>query len=193
MAIIEAENPPWLNGTRTSLKQPEKRPSGFSVRVQPTSPTPYSTSTDGSETKQAVPSGDTSSRSFEVVTTTSLVAAGISIGASLNDPTVSTVFSPKVKSESDTDTKELKSGEMMQGDQPIIRSHTRQRAHYNGTREATSSPPRKSLLKLPFEGVITATMSTIWGMSEVFAMENQATVTSVLKRPSGMSEIEWQC
>ena len=193
MTIIEAEHPAWLNGTRNSPKQPGKRLSEFSMRVQPTPPTlyAYSTSTNGSETKQAVPSGDTSSLSFEVVTTTSPVAAGISIGTSLNNPTVSTVFSPKVKSESDTDTKESTSGEMMQGDQPIIRRHTRQHAHYNGTKKATSSPPRKPPSKLPRRVVITRTMSTVWGNLDVLSKEYQATVTSVLK--SGMSKIEWQC
>ena len=188
MTIIEAEHPAWLNVTSNSPKQPEKRLSEFSMRVQPTPPTlyAYSTSTNGSEAKQVVPSGDTSSLSFEVVTTTSPVVAGISIGTSLN-PTVSTVFSPNVKSESDTDIKESTSEEMMQGDQPIIRRHTRQHAHYNGTKKGTSSPPRK----LPPEVVITTTMSTVWGMLHVLSKEYQATVTSLLK--SGMSEIEWQC
>ena len=192
MRIIEAKNPPWLNGTRNSPKQQGKRPSGFSVRVQPTPPTPYSTTTDGFETKQAVPSGDTSSGSFEVVTTTSLVEAGTSIGTSLNDPTVSTVFSPKVKSKSDTNSKESSSGEMMQGDEPIIPRQTRQHVHYNGTRKATSSPPRKPKSKHLPEGVITTTMSTIWRMSEVFATNHQATVTSVPKTLIGMFEIKWQ-
>lgn len=195
MTIIEAEHPAWLNGTRNSPKRPEKRPSGFAMRVQPTPPTlsAYSTSTNGSETKQAVPSGDTSSRSFEVVTTTSLVAARISIGISLN-PTVSTVFSPKVKLESDTNSKESSSGEMMQGDEPIIRRHTRQHAHDNGTRKATSSPPRKPPSKLPPEVLITTTMSTVWGMLDLlYTKKYHATVTSVLKRPGGMYEIEWQC
>ena len=195
MTIIEAENPPWLNGTRKP-KRAEKRPSRFSRKVQPTPPTTYYTSTNGSETKQAVSSGDTSSGSFEVVATTTLVAAGKTISTSSN-PTVSTVFSPEVKSESDTNTKESTSGGMAhQGGKPNVRRHTRQHTHYNSTRKATSSPPRKRPPNLPRKGVITTTMSTVWGMSAVLVTENQATVNSVLKRLktlSGMSEIEWHC